>query len=300
MDLFNKPPTCLLNPIHSQSQQFPGQHRPRQAIVPPVAEQLASSANAELTYQLDANSMIGVSGSFGNLRFPNPADAAGLYDSSWAGGSFFYSRRLSDKLQFGANYLYQNFESSPAGTQNSTNTQTQTQTAFLFLSIDLKPTLSLSFSAGPQYVMSSQRSLPLVVSWSPLTMVSIGWRGGRTSLAASYARVITAAGGLNGAFHSNSVNASARWQMARTWSGGVSGSYVLNQSLTPLFVLTSTGGHTLTGTVFVDHAMGEHLRAGAGYSWAQQNYSGGTATSNFPNTNRAFISISYSFSRPLQ
>jgi hypothetical protein len=271
-----------------------------QAIAPAVANQLSNSANAQLTYQLDATSMIGVDGTFGNLRFPNPAEATGLYNSNSAGGSVFYSRSLSDKYQFGANYLYQSFESFPAGTQNRTNTQTQTQTAFLFLSINLKPTLSLSFSAGPQYVISNQGSLPAVVSWSPLTMVSIGWRGGRTSLAASYARIVAAAGGLNGAFYSNSVTASARWQMARTWSGGVSGSYALYQSLTPLFVLTSTGGHTLIGTASVEHTLGEHLRAGAGYSWVQQNYSGGTAISNSPNTSRAFISISYSFLRPLQ
>src|SRR5271166_3254902 len=127
-----------------------GAPAPSQAIVPAVAEQLSNSANAQLTYQLDANSMIGVSGSFGNLRFPNPAEALGLYNSNTAGGSVFYSRRLSDQYQFGADYLYQNFESSPVGTQTSTNTQTQTQTAFLFLSINLKPTLSLSFSAGPR------------------------------------------------------------------------------------------------------------------------------------------------------
>ena len=271
-----------------------------QAIAPAVANQLSNSANAQLTYQLDATSMIGVDGTFGNLRFPNPAQATGLYNSNSAGGSVFYSRSLSDKYQFGANYLYQSFESFPAGTQNGTNTHTQTQSVFLFLSINLKQTLSVSFSAGPQHITSAQGVFAASQSWSPLTMASIGWQGGHTSFAASYARIVTAAGGLNGAYRSNSASASARWQMARTWNTGITASYALYKQLTPLFVMASSGGNTLSATASVEHLLGEHLRAQAGCSWARQNYTGTAALSNLPNIDRAFVSITYEFTRPLQ
>jgi hypothetical protein len=273
---------------------------PAQAVVPPVGNQLSNSANVQLTYQLDASSMVGAGATFASLHFSNPSEATGLSNSTSAAGSAFYARRLLDRYSVGANYQFQNIESTEPGTQSLSNTHTQTQTIFFFLSILLKPTLSLSFSAGPQYFTSSQRQLPAVASWSPLIMASVGWQGARTSLAASYSRIATAAGGLNGAFQSNGVNVSARWQMARTWVGGLAGSYGLYQTLTPSFVLTSSGGDTVTGTASVEHTVGEHLRAGIGYSWVKQSYSGSTAISNYPNTSRAYISISYTFSRPLQ
>ncbi len=198
---------------------------PNQAIVPPTQDQQSNLANAQLTYQLDESSMIGVSGSFDNLRFPNSAEATGLYDSNSAAGSAFYSRSLHGKYQVGVNYQYQNFGSYPASTQSDTSIRTQTQTVFLFLTINLKPTLSLSFSAGPQHYTATQSPFPVVQSWSPLTMASISWQGERTSLAASYSRIVTSAGGLNGTFQSNSASATARWQVSRTWSAGISASY---------------------------------------------------------------------------
>ena len=244
--------------------------------------------------------MIGVSGSFGNLRFPNPAEATGLYNSNSAAGSAFYSRSLRDKYQVGVNYQYQNFGSYPASTQSDTSIHTQTQTVFLFLTINLKPTLSLSFSAGPQHYTATQSPFPVVQSWSPLTMASVSWQGERTSLAASYSRIVTSAGGLNGTFQSNSASATARWQVSRTWSTGISASYQVYKNLTPSFTVSSPGGHSLLGTVSVTHSLGEHLSAQGGYSWGRQNYSGSTVISNLPDTNRVFVSLSYQFTRPLQ
>jgi len=272
---------------------------PIQAVVPPIGNQLSNSANVQLTYQLDECSMIGASGTFSSLHFSIPGEALGLSNSNSAAGSAFYSRRLHGKYSVGANYQFQAFDSYQPGTQSGTNTHTQTQTIFLFLSILLRPTLTLSLSAGPQHVTTSQRPLPPETSWSPLTMASVNWQGSRTSLAASYSRIVSGAGGLNGAYHSNSVNASARWQMTRTWSGGIGGSYALYQTVNPLFVLASSGGHILTGTASIEHMIGEHLRASFGYSWVHQNYTGVTAISNLPNTSRGFVTISYTFSRPL-
>ena len=293
-NIFNQPDP-LSGTVVSGSAPAPGQ-----AIVPPAADQVTNSATAQITYQLDANSMIGAGGTFASLRFPNPVEVPGLFSSNSAAGSAFYSHRLLDKYYIGATYQYQNIDSYQAGTQNIANTHIQTQTIFFFLSIYLKPALSLSVSAGPQRFTATQWPLPGTQSWSPLMMASIGWRGGRTSLSASYARIVTAAGGLNGAYQSNTASASARWQMTRTWSAGISASYALYNTLTPSFSQTTPGGHTLSGTASVGHPLGEHIRAQAGYSWVQQNYGGPAAISNLPNTNFTFVSISYQFARPLQ
>jgi hypothetical protein len=295
-NIFNQP-----NPLSvmSVSGSAPS---PGQAIFPPVGNQLTNATNAEITYQCGADSMVGTGATYNTLHFSNPTEATGLYGSSSGAGSAFYSRQLRGKYYLGASYRYANISSYESGAQstNTNNTHTQTQTVFMFFTIQLKPSLSISFSEGPQYTITTQSPLPAVKSWSPLTMVSFGWQGSRTSLAASYSRIVSGAGGLNGAFHSNSANTSARWQMSRTWSLGASASYSLYNTLTPLFVLANTGGHTASGTVSVQYQLGEHLNAQAGYNWIQQNYSGNAASSTFPNTNRVFVSISYRFERPLK
>ena len=51
---------------------------PVQAVVPPVGNQLSNSANVQLTYQLDASSMVGAGGTFASLHFSNPTEATGL------------------------------------------------------------------------------------------------------------------------------------------------------------------------------------------------------------------------------
>ncbi|MGA3316345.1 MAG: hypothetical protein ABSC64_07885 [Candidatus Korobacteraceae bacterium] len=271
---------------------------PNVAVIAPLADQVSNTANAQLTYQLSADSMVGVSGTFTNLNYPNPADARGLFDSSSTGGSAFYSRRLMQKYDVGVSYQYSDISSYQAGGPSST--QTQTQTVFLFFTAYLKPTLSLSLSGGPQHYDASQPPLPASGSWSPLVMASLGWQGQRTSLAASYSRIVTSGGGLTGAYHANTANVSGRWQLSRTWSAGLSAGYWLYQTLTPFFLGSSSGGHTVSGTASVQHPLGEHLSVQAGYTRIQQNYSGIAAISAAPGINQEFVSISYQFTRPLK
>ena len=271
---------------------------PGVAVIVPGTDQLHNAANAELTYQFSADGMVGLSGTFTNLYYPNPAEVPNLYNSSSAGGSVFCSRRLLTKYYVGASYQYQNISAYQAGA--NANTQTQTQTIFGFLTVSLKPTLSLSVSAGPQHSDTTQPPLPTYRSWSPLLTASFSWQGQRTSLAASYARIVTGGGGLVGAYHSNAANVSGRWQVSRTWDVGLSASYSVYNNLSPLLLVTSPGGHTLSGSLAFSHPLGEHLSLQLGYTRVQQSYGGVAAMSAVPDTNREFVSISYQFARPLK
>ncbi len=51
------------------------------SVVAPIADQLHNSGNVGITYQFAANEMIGASGSFTNLHYPNQAEVPGLFDS---------------------------------------------------------------------------------------------------------------------------------------------------------------------------------------------------------------------------
>jgi hypothetical protein len=271
---------------------------PGVAVIVPAADQLHNAANAELSYQISADGMLGGSGTFTNLYYPNPAAVPGLYNSSSAGGSVFYSHRLLTKYYVGASYQYQNISAYQAGAH--AGTQTQTQTIFGFFTASLKPTLSLSVSGGPQHSDTTQLPLPAIESWSPMLTASLSWRGQRTSLAASYARIVTSGGGLVGAYHSNIANVSGRWQLSRTWDVGLSASYSAYTNLSPLLLLASPGGHTLSGALSFSRQLGEHLSLQLGYTRVQQSYGGVTSVSAVPNTDRGFVFISYQFARPLK
>ena len=289
---FNQPNPVFAIPV-SGSAPPPGV-----AVIVPAADQLHNAANAELTYQFSADGMVGLSGTFTNLYYPNPAEVSGLFNSSSTGGSVFCSRRLLAKYYVGASYQYQNVSAYQAGAHAST--QTQTQTIFVFFTFSPKPDLSLSVSGGPQHSDTTQAPLPASQSWSPMLTASFNWRGQRTSLAASYSRIVTGGGGLVGAYHSNIANVSGAWQFSRTWSVGLSAGYSAYSNLSPLLLVASPGGHTLSGSLAFSHPLGEHLSLQLGYTRVQQSYGGVTAMSAVPDTNREFFSISYQFARPLK
>jgi hypothetical protein len=271
-------------------------------VVAPYADQLRNIASVGLSYQFSRNGMIGASGIVTESNYPNPAEASSLYNSNSRGGSVFYSRRLSSTQYIGVTYQYLRNQSNPVNPQvNPVNAQTEVQTHTLlpYYTIYLNPTFSLSLSGGPQYFDAAQSSSPSVRAWTPSAMASIGWQRSHTNLAASYSRTVTGGVGLAGAFDSSSENASARWQMARMWNVGLAESYSINKNVTPFFSSSNPGGHTVSGTVSVEHSMSEHLKAELGYVRLHQSYSAIAAISNSPDSNREFISVSYQFTRPL-
>jgi len=265
------------------------------SVVAPTADQLSNTATMELTYQFSRNGMIGATGAFTNLHYFDPAEVPGLYDSNSGGGSAFYNHRLSRMHYVGATYQYLRFLTYPT-TERS---ETQTHSVLLFYTLYLNPTFSFSVSCGPQHFDVVQSPLPIYRSWSPALTASMGRQGRHMDIAVGYGRTVTSGGGLVGAFLSNSANASAHWQPARAWTLGSTAAYANNKNVTPSSLQSSSGGHTLTGTVSVQHPLGERFNVALGYTRLHQSYSGIPVISNTPNTNLEFISISYQLARPL-
>ena len=267
------------------------------AVVAPVADQLNNATSAQVTYQVSEDGMVGVTGSFSRLYYPNPQEVSGLFNSHSTAGSAYYSTRLGGRYYVGGTFQYQNIASYQVA---APGTQTQSETIFGFLTVYLKPTLSLSVSGGPQHYRATQSPLPAASSWTPMIIASLGWQGERTTLAASYARIVTGGGGLNGAFQSNSANVSAAWQASRNWKVGVSSSYFGVQHIDSIIRAVQSGGHTISGGASAQRSLGDHLERAVGYNWTQQRYPGIPAISTDPNMSRAFVSINYQFTRPLQ
>ena len=267
---------------------------PNNSLIAPVADRLRNTANATLSYQFGANRMIGVSGTFTNLHYPNQAQVPGLYDSSSRGGSAFYNYRLSKMHYVGATYQYQMFLAYATVGQS----ETQAHSIFVFYTLYLKPTFSISVFGGPQYSDTTQFEVPASRSWSPAGGASMGWQGRVTSFAASYSRAISDGGGLVGAVYANNANGALRRQLTRTLSASMGAGYASNIVLAAL-PMFNTGGHTISGNASVQRQVGEHLNLQLQYMRLHQSYTDIAALSSVPNRNRESITISYQFVRPL-
>jgi hypothetical protein len=194
----------------------------------------------------------------------------------------------------GLTYQYQVFSASGTGVQS----ETHAQSIFGFYSLHFNPTTSLSFFGGPQYSSTQQLGVPSSQAWSPGGGVSFGWQGKLTSFAASYSKTINDGGGLSGAVHASSANASLRRQLMWKLSGGIGASYS-NNSVLDVAPTLNTGGHTISGNASVQRQIGEHLNLQVQYTRLHQSYSDIAAISNNPDRNRVAVNISYQFSRPL-
>jgi len=264
-------------------------------VLAPYADQLRNTANVDFTYQYSLNSMIGAGGTLTNLDFPSGADVPGLYSSSSRGGSAFYSHRMLGRNYLGGTYQYEQALESPKGAA----TETDTHSLLGFYTFYFRRNVSLSLSGGAQYSEAMQSRMSTESLWGPAARASVGWQAQRFNVAASYAHQVTAGGGLLGAFHSNSASLLTRWQAARRWTLGAGASYSINKSVAPQFSLSTPGGHSISGTALVQHAMGEHFNAEIGYARLHQSYSGVAVISSNPDSDREYVSITYQFTRPL-
>jgi hypothetical protein len=262
-------------------------------VIAPFANQYANSANVVLSYQFGQDGMIGGTGSSTILNYPNLSQVPGLYNSMAEGGSGFYSRRLTGAQYMGVTYKYLRYTTDPVESDTTTNTVS------FFYSTHLNRSLSMSVSVGPQYHSSSEGGGPTSQSWGPAVIASVGWRGEHTSLGARYARSVYGGGGLLGTYETDSVSGSAHWQMERTWSVGANAIYSNSRNVDSLEALTSPGGDTASGTVSLQHRLGEHFDGELGYARLHQSYNSIVLVSTAPDSDRVYISVSYQFTRPL-
>jgi hypothetical protein len=278
-----------------------GAQTPNFSIITPLASRLSNTTNLAISYQYALNSMIGASGTFSNLHFPDPTQVPGLYDSSSQGGSTFYSIRVGKNNYVGAIYQYQRLIAYPAAGQS----ETQTHAFLLFYTLHPAQGFSVSFFGGPQHAdtlqpatQSLQSSLTELRSWSPAAGASLGWQGRSNAFAMSYSHTIAGGAGLEAAVHMDSADGTLRQQVTRTITASVNAAYA-NNRLIGWAIPGFFTGHSVSGTASLEKQIGQHVGLQLGYTRLHQDYSGVAALATNPDTNREFISLSYDFVRPL-
>lgn len=265
--------------------------------------QESNQSIAVLTWQFTRDDMIAGSGSIGTLRFSNPAESGGLYNSTQPGGSASWTHRVGVRQYLGGLYQYSFVQERPpvaAGAAGSVDTQTDG--LFSFYTLYLTPHSSVSVQGGDQHVTITDLQMHSSFgNWSPGGRVSLGWQGEHTAVALSYNRLVTAGQGLRSGYLTNGVAGSGEWQMARSWSAELYGGYstLSNAVAAPLPDASAGYGHTITGGVTLGHRITQSVQLSGKYDRIHQSYGNLPSISAHPDSDRVLFSVTYLLSRPL-
>src|SRR5581483_3171435 len=280
--------------------------RPNQSVVTPLAKQTANLATGLVAYQFSNNSEIGASGTSYLSRFHDEQGGASLVDTDSQEAEVFYNHRVFGRDSLGVTYRFQRFTFSSLANDSLVHSVLATFT--------WRPhsNLAVSFFAGPQYRDSSsqfiqQTATPQSITlawvpesrnaWSTAAGSSLNWNGERTSFLANAARTINDGGGLLGAVELTSVDAAIRRQLTQVYSAQIGVTYGRNRALVDSAAPYSSVNGTI-GSISLSRRFGTSFGFTAGYARAHQTQDSVSA-SNLVNNNRAWVSLSYDFSRPL-
>ena len=87
--------------------------------------------------------------------------------------------------------------------------------------------------------------------------------------------------------------------MSRNWTAELGVAYANTKSATALTTPPNSDGYTFHALHRFSIALSEHFTAVVGYQYLHQSYNGIPAISSSPNNNREYVSIAYTFTRPL-
>ena len=264
-------------------------------VIAPFENQLENRTTAGVYYQYAKNAMIGASGDFSFSHYSNVAQVQGLDNGNTTGGSAFFTRRLNRSQYVGAVYEFSKTVTHPI------TSYTLTHSVFGFYTMYLTESFSISIMGGPEHTKNWSPGQPQEGAWTPAVEGSFGWQTERADLAASYSHVVSGAGGLIGTYHADTASLSGRYLITRLWSVGAGANYSLFKSINsnPIVVIYGSGGHTIDGTAYLQRRISERLDAEAGYAYFHESYPFVSTTNYSPNSNRAFVSITYQIRRPL-
>jgi len=273
------------------------------SVITPLADSTSNNSGLDLTYQLSASTLVGVSGNYYFVNYgsvPGTPGASGFIDSRSPSAAGFYAHRFSNRHWVGATYNFQQLMFDHGG-------RTTIHRVLAFYSLTLGPHKALSVWAGPQYSttyvsnvlapQSTAGSLALPSQWSPAGGVVFDWQGTHTSLEAGYSRQISDGGGLAEAVTSQQAHAELRRRLTARWSATAGVAYARN---TPLQTTSATAPlRSLQGNAGIGYRLTDNLGMDVLYGRQQQRYEYALLPSATANQNRVGFSLSYRFVRPL-
>ena len=276
--------------------------KPNTSGVTPFANRTANTSGLDLTYQFGVGSLVGASGNYNFVNYDAPAGLIstnyGLADTRAWGGDGFYAHRFSNQHWAGLSYDFQRL-------QFDYGNRTDVNRTLLFYTVPVSSQLTLSLWTGPEYTLSTVPSLATHGSkstgseehWGVAGGADLSWQGKRTSTRLEYTRQASDGSGLAQAVKLEQVEGEIRERLTRRWTLDAGVGYARN---TPLNAVSGpTPYRSWVGNAGLQYKLTDNLAFDARYGRDQLQYENRLPPVSWSNRNRAWVSMSYSFSRPL-
>jgi hypothetical protein len=285
--------------INAETASFQG---PNEAFITPLSQFTGNVTSADLGYQFSRSSIVGVGATYYLRNYDDVAGAntssTALVDTRSIGADAYWGHQLSNRQWFGAAFNFQRMTFPIGG-------ETEVDRIVLFYAIPIGPGSSISLWAGPEY--SSNEAIRSVLPqggatsgrrWSPAGGVAFDWHVKHTGFRAEYSHRTTDGGGLTTAVMQQEVAVELRRQLSPRWAASAGVRYGNNDPLQQ-FIGSINNNRLISGSIGISRQIRSDLALEAQYGRDHQTYAYSSALTAPTDRNRAVVSLSYSFLRPL-
>ncbi len=289
--------------------------QPNESILTTETVIATSLSTLNLVYQPSESTVVGMGSSFNTGNFSSVQLTIGqpLYNSNSGTASAYVSHRVHGNNWLGITGSFQRIVTTGQTREGADNPSVQ-----LFYTFAPSAHTSVSLFAGPSYFTSQAETqililgvpVPLTIptnGWGTNFGATVGWRDQRTGVSARYTRRISDGGGLTGATRSDSAAVSFRRQLSQRWTANAAMMYGDNNSES---ILYGASFRMISGTASLNWLLSDHFSVMLSYArdHLYSSYDNLIADSTAEPTgvtnqtidqNRAWVSLSYNFTRPL-
>ena len=284
----------------------PGSGGPNASLITPLATQRSSLTTVETNYHFALNDLVGVSGSFYDLHFDNPATtvSAGnqlptqLTNSQTETASAFWLHRIFRGDWGGTSYRFEriSFNGGEAKVHS-------------FLAVDtlsISSRIMISGYVGPQY-SENDGLIPGVTlptqsnQWSVAGGIDGGWRDLHTSVSGGYSRSISDGGGILGAVRLQNVHGTFRHELIPGWVAGITATRGTNAALLLPSVGSASSINLTSVGASLERNVGKSIGLRLGYMHDFEKEFGLLPPNPTLDAqrNRVFVTLSYQWTKPL-
>ena len=268
---------------------------PAGGIFSTAGNRVANSLAGSVERELNRVTSVSGSGSWSTLRF---LDSNNSFDSSQVTGTVALNRRIDGRSSVSLNAVYSTF--SYSGSANTTF-QPDIETRGINLSYQrvLSRTISMSVSAGPQWISSSNSTL-IPSSLNAAASASLSYQRGFTSASVSYSHGVNGGSGVLPGALSDSVSASLGHTFGRTWLASLNLGYSHAAGLTQLpngtsLIPVNAVFDTVFGGAQVSRRISTHFSGYASYEAQNQQQNNTFAGPNALNGTSQTFAIGVTF-----
>lgn len=269
---------------------------PAGGIFSTAGNRVANSVAGSVERELNRVTSVSGTGSWSTLRFLDSNDS---FDSSQVTGTVALNRRIDARSSVSLSAIYSTY--SYSGSANTTFLQPDIETRSINLSYQrvLSRTLSVSLSAGPQWVSSSNSRL-IPSNLNAAASAGLSYQRGFTSASVNYSHGVNGGSGVLPGALSDTVSGSLGRTFGRNWVASLNSAYSHSAGLTELpngnsLIPVNAVFDTVFGGAQVSRRISTHFSGYASYEAQNQKQNNTFAGPNALNGTSQTFAVGVTF-----